>query len=180
MLDIKGHIALNAILYAVVLFAASYIYKSSPIEQNNVKTLIVFAVAIMGLSLFLTPMTLMISAKQKCGKPKPGFEGEVIGRGVLVGIMTYIVFMAFNFISIIREPFVAFLGHQWYAYGVGLAFYCSMAVITFVTVNYFDGLRSACKIPVSQCLENIKPYLESQRYLTEEDVAEDEELSSDI
>lgn len=179
MLDYNGHIALNAILYAIVLFATSYLYKSHPIDSFNARTYIIFFIAIMGLSLFITPMTLIISAKQKCGKPKPGFEGETVGRGVLVGIMTYLVFILYNMLAPIRETFTSIFGDQWYAHGIGLMFLCSMSVITFVTINYFDSMRIACHKPISQCLENIKPYLESQRYITEEEVAEDEEFNAE-
>lgn len=189
MLDINKHIGINAVIYTIALIATSYLYKSSnSLGKPDMKLLLIFGVVILSLSLLLTPVLLAVSAGQKCGDAKPGFQGEIIGRGILVGMMTYLVFLAFHFISVLQDPFMDLFNSKgtngkiiegtWFSIGFGIAFYCVMVLIVFVTINYYDGLRSACKKPIADILKNVEPYLESQRYLTEEDVAEDEEIGS--
>jgi hypothetical protein len=109
---------------------------------------------VISLSSFFTGFYISKSTQYNhCGKKDNKYA---IKQGIKHIIYSVIGYLVVYFVSVIRNPFLEIFGKGPLGFSIAQSFIISLNLIMATIINYFNSIKTACKVPQKDIEKNLK------------------------
>jgi hypothetical protein len=90
---------------------------------------------------------------EHCGNQSKKFAMKQGLKHLMYSIIGYLVVY---FVSFVRDPFLQIFGKGPLGFSIAQSFIISLNIIMVTIINYFNSIKSACKVPQKDIEKNLK------------------------
>lgn len=109
---------------------------------------------VLSLNTFFTGFYISKNTQEThCGKSSKAYAIKQGLKHLMYGLIGYLIVY---FVSFVRNPFLEIFGQGPLGFSIAQSFIISLNIVMVTIINYFNSIKTACKVPQKHIEKNLK------------------------